>query len=447
MCWQIKKIDATSADKKGEYYCYLYHVLPTDRYRVNEIDATEKCVQKMYKKKKKNQPHQAWISPDVEGGQNSGRVGVADEDRLLMDRRRPMAVLRDDEDWVVPNRPMAAVWDDLNGDRRAGREGRRMDEAMASLEDAVVNTRAQTPAQMKQLEKAGTEVKRLLVEVRAKLGEETAEKERALRLVAHERAAREAARRNDPPQSAQRLHDNPQQQADIGLHTGVGSYELWRAIIAMFRVYYPAGITRFRDVFRIDSEALQAEIDRNTRMRCPTEVGYMSTDACIAASMAGRRPEDVMDSVNRAAALEQPAGTVTVTIVRPTADTKLGATVKATTVERVTDRGAAATAGLKVGDKIVMVDQVRTNTFTGIKTMLGRAEPTVVIMVLRQQQRAAPAPRAAAGGGAVRRPRVATQRGSQAIEIEELPSVPPAAAAPAAAAAAYDSDGFQIDDY
>ena len=42
---------------------------------------------------------------------------MAYEDRLLMDRRRPMAALRDDEDWVVPNRPMAAVWDDQNGDR------------------------------------------------------------------------------------------------------------------------------------------------------------------------------------------------------------------------------------------------------------------------------------------------------------------------------------------
>ena len=63
---QIQRIEREAGAGKGNHRYYIYHLLPTDRYRINDIDSLEDCVQKSYNKKKKSQPHQAWISPNVD---------------------------------------------------------------------------------------------------------------------------------------------------------------------------------------------------------------------------------------------------------------------------------------------------------------------------------------------------------------------------------------------
>ena len=219
---------------------YMFHFLPEDCY---EQQGGQPGRVKVYKKRKKSRPPQAFLAA-------LPQFGAPDPARLAADKRDG---LRNDEEWVAPDRSMAGIKASLEhrGPRRAGaaeeRALRARNQATA-VARAAATGRASNPSSRQRLGRAFDAGDRQAAEqvrqavARAAEAEAEVEAERERRGLAERRAARaeQAA-----PMSAERLHNSPFLQSRINVMTGV-EHGVWRGLVGMMRIKYPAGYRNYR---------------------------------------------------------------------------------------------------------------------------------------------------------------------------------------------------------
>ena len=215
---------------------YVYHYLPEDCFeRGGRV--------KVYKKRKKSRPPQAYLAA-------LPTIGAPNPARLAADTRPG---LRDDEEWVAPDRSMAAIRESLEhrGPRRAGAAEERALRARNQATEvarAAATGRASNPSSRQRLGRAFDAGDRRAAEqvrqadARAAEAEAEVEAERERRELAERRATRaeQAA-----PMSAERLHNSPFLQSRMNVMTGV-EYGVWRGLVGMMHIKYPAGYRPYR---------------------------------------------------------------------------------------------------------------------------------------------------------------------------------------------------------
>ena len=263
LCLSPEKIEtlATAAEAGKDLRFRIYHLHPGDTY----LDAQGE--RRPYRKGKKGRRQPDYGTP----------IATADPARLTRDHQ-PLAA---DEEWVVPARAPAQV------EASPAKTAAARDPAARTgrvRERLFENTGLSAGTAARQAADAAAASAVREANEKATAAEARAEDEKRRRIEAEAEATR---LRKAPAVSAQRLHDNQHLQAKLNAHTGVKSYPIWRALVGMMRLYYPAGFRPFDNALvSTDANALNAAIAHNIKTRCPTEPGYQTERQAVQAAVA-----------------------------------------------------------------------------------------------------------------------------------------------------------------
>ena len=280
-CLQKKKILKAAAEGTARQF-YLYHFLPEDMYTQGE--GPNRRI-KVYAKRKRSRPPQAYLAA-------LPALGAPNVARLVADRR---AGLADDEEWVAPDRSMAGVRESLEhrGPRGAGSAEERALRARGQATNVARATAAGHSGSASSRRHLGQaffagdrEAAEQIRQANAKTAKAEAEAE-ALRERAElaERAAERAE--NAAPISAERLYNSEFMQSRLNVQTGVESYDVWRCLIGMMRIEYPAGYRSYVNYTSGDMEAMALDTQHAYEQHVPTAPGHRIEREAVAAAIRG----------------------------------------------------------------------------------------------------------------------------------------------------------------